>query len=209
MYVDIVMPDGNEEEFVKVASALGYSGLCFFYPEKFSKKDYGFDVFYASAKSGDLKVSSAIGDFRRLIERGSVNVMFDFEKIARKDSLHQRNSGVNHVLASLMNKKNVALGFSLYSLLESESFRRCQIMGRMMQNIKLSLKYDVSLCFASFAKKPYQMRAVSDLIGLLTCFGLNAGEAKAALVGVSSIISENAKKKSSSYICEGVTLVEE
>ena len=195
MYSDIVFPESNEQEFIKIAEALGYSKLYFIYP--FSKlKDI------KQIESKQVKIETGIitdikglskankqsqfvlfrGSNRSVFEKASASIIFDLETEQHQDFMHQRNSGLNHVLAKLAHDSSIAVGFSFSSLLKAKSPElKARLIGRISQNIRLCRKYKVNTRIASFASSPYQMRSPHDLIALFSLLGMHPAEAKDAL----------------------------
>lgn len=197
MFFDVVFPDGNEEEFIELASKLGYNGLCFVYnydksrdyEEKIKKLqkntklklNYSFiislkDINKIKKTKALILIKSSAKD-RFVIEKNKANVLFALEEHAEKDFIHHRASGLNHVLCSLANKNKIIIGFSFNMLLKNKE-NSYKILGRIMQNIFLCRKYKIKTLIASFAEKPFEMRGVYDLISLFSILGMNKGEIK-------------------------------
>ena len=196
--IDIVIPNNNEEEFIKIAEKLGYKELLFLYNfEEYSEKqqnnkttsskikiNYGILASERNIqkinnkfknKSVFVAIKSSISN-REIIERAHANLIFSLEESGRKDFMHQRGSGLDHILAKLAHDKNVAIGFSLTSLLNSD--KKHIIAGRMMQNIRLCRKYKVKTIIASFAQNPFGMRSPYDIISLFAMLGMRQEDAK-------------------------------
>jgi RNase P/RNase MRP subunit p30 len=177
--MDIVFPKGNEEKFIETAKKLRYNSLCFVYNIKdFSsiKKDYDFDIKYgvicsekdtnkAKKLSKLVFVKSPINP-RHLIENNKGIIVFDLELSNDKDSLHQKRSGLNHILCSLCTKNDITIGFSFDSLLNIIFLKREVVLGRIAANIGLCRKYKVETIIGSFARDPYEMRDYNDLKSL-------------------------------------------
>ncbi len=204
MFVDIVFPKNNEKKFIEMAEKLNIQGICFAYDFK-NKKDFienkekvnklkektKINLFTGIvAEQKDLSKAKQITKFvickspednRHVFEKGRPSVIFELEKTAKKDSMHSRNSGLNHILCGIANKKRILVGFSFSSVLDSEDMLRTQIIGRMMQNIRLCRKYNVKKVIASFADDPYKMRAFHDLKSVFISFGMHPKEAKDSL----------------------------
>src|SRR3989344_3838600 len=72
-----------------------------------------------------------------------VDILLDPHLGNRKDFMHQRNSGLNHVLCALAKEHNVAIGFSFSSILRAQ--HREKLLGRIMQNILLCRKYKIPM----------------------------------------------------------------
>jgi len=125
--------------------------------------------------SGGLKnenafivVKSSTND-KDVIEKLKPDVIFSFEGSIKKDFIHQRASGLNHILCKSAKDNGVMIGFSLSSILNAED--KHKILGRMMQNMWLCRKYKVKMIIASFAQDPFGMRSPHDLIGLFKVLG--------------------------------------
>jgi len=198
--IDIVLPKNNEEEFIKIAEKLGYNRLLFLYGlEEYIEKqktpiknakikiNYGIlanerNIQKINGKFKNKNIFVAVKspfNSRDIIERSYANMVFSLEEPGRKDFMHQRGSGLDHILAKLAHDKNVAIGFSLSSVLNSEN--KHIILGRMMQNIKLCRKYKVKTIIASFAQNPYEIRSFYDIISLFMVLGMQQKEVKDAL----------------------------
>src|SRR3989344_4351641 len=185
--IDIVTPNNNEEEFIRIAEKLGYRELLFLYDfDEYSEKQQN-----GKAPNSKIKISHGIlanerniqkinNKFknknifvaikssmsnREIIEKPYANLIFSLEEYGRKDFIHQRGSGLDHILAKLAHDNKVAIGFSVNSMLNSEN--KHIILGRMMQNIRLCRKYRVKTIIASFAQSPSQMRSPYDIMSLL------------------------------------------
>lgn len=184
--IDIVMPSGNEEEFISVAHKLGYRGLYFLYALN--------DYLKHDALKSDLKTYCGIlaepkkidklktqnKDFiavksssydREIIEGSKANLIFSFEDGCKKDFMHHRASGLNHILCRIARKNQITIGFSLREILGSDN--PGLIMGRMMQNIALCAKFKVNTAIASFAENPMEMRSPHDLTSFFKLLGHN------------------------------------
>ena len=146
---DVVFPCNNEKEFMSMAIKLGYGGLCFIYDsadeliknkEKFrdSKLKLLFGLKFKSKEKVDVVAVKAPNNSREVLERGKADIIYDFEKSSRADYIHHRASGLNQVLCKLAKKNNVAVGFSVSSILNFS--KRPMLMGRIKQNVKLILK---------------------------------------------------------------------
>lgn len=180
MAFDIVFPENNEQAFLDMAAKLGYAELYFAYPlssykEKSKqqykspvKVNYGIiaqpkDILRAKSITPHVVVQSS-DDNRLVIEKFRPWLVYNLETGTKKDFMHQRNSGLNHVLCALAHQHGVGIGFN-YSLLQS-SERRSIILGRMMQNMMLCKKFALNVVFASFATSPWQLRGRTDVESL-------------------------------------------
>jgi len=204
MFVDIVFPKNNENKFIEMAERLGIKSICFAYcfkgkndfldkKEKIRKLEEKTKIkLFAGiiAEPMDLNRAKQITKVvickspennRSVFEKIRPSVVFELETLSKKDSMHSRNSGLNHILCSLANKNNILVGFSFSSVLDSEGIFKSQILGRMMQNIRLCRKYKVRTVIASFADGPYKMRAFHDLRSFFISLGMHPKEANDSL----------------------------
>jgi len=194
MTADIALPKNNEQEFIDIAAKLGTKKLIFLYDfdeydknkiqEKFdsikNKKinlQTGFIVnqknLNKAAKQSKLLVVKSSDKDRFFIESGKIKIIYGLEELHKKDYLHQRASGLNHVLCEFASKNNVTIGFSYSMLLNKNPSITSLLMGRMMQNIALCQKYKVKTVIGSFAEKPFELRAPHDVMSLFTMLGMD------------------------------------
>lgn len=190
--MDIVFPHKNEKEFIDIAAKLGTKKLYLIYPHQKNIKPYQ-EIIQRQQKNTRIKllfgliaepqdiikakklsnfvITRSSGTNQHTIEKLKPNLIFDLEQTTKKDPLHFRASGLNQVLCKSAQKNNVMIGFSFSSTLNSTRIQRAILLGRIAQNIALCKKYKVKTLFASFAKKPFEMRSLKDLTSLATILG--------------------------------------
>ena len=194
--IDIIFPNKNEKEFIELAEKLDHKGLVLVYKDKKEIPDFkklktklkvytgiitGFKGIETAKKNSDLVIVKSSDADRRIFEKSRADLIFEFEGSERKDFIHHKASGLNQVLCKLASKRKISIGFSFSSLLNASNYRRAQIIGRMMQNIKLCRKYKVKTVIASFASTPYEMRSAKDLEAFFSVIGMHPKECKEAL----------------------------
>lgn len=201
MYSDIVIPQNNEEEFAEIASRLGVKKLYFLYEpnvfdeQKINKKlesikekynlNFEAGIIVKNQDTNKIKINFKLtaakssDKDRFLIESKKVKLIYGFEELGRKDYLHQRASGLNHIMCELARKNNISVGFSYSSLLNNDA-NSPVLIGRMTQNIKLCRKYKVKTIIGSFAENPFGLRAQHDLANLFKMFGMDEQNVKAS-----------------------------
>jgi len=146
--------------------------------DKFGKK-LGFSRVYNINELNVKFVKNEI-EIRKSVDRkNKVDIIIGVELVSKKDSFHQRNSGLNQIICKLAKENKVAIGFSFSNVLNSK--KRALILGRMMQNVKLCRKYKVKIICGSFAKNKKEMRDAKDLLSFCRVIGMDPGEAKKAL----------------------------
>ena len=190
MFSDIVIPKNNEAEFIDIAAKLGIKKLIFlydfdeYYKNKMQEKidlvknkkislQIGFIVnqknINKASKLSNLLAAKSSGNDRHLIESKKIKIIYGFEEVNKKDYLHQRASGLNHIICELANKNNVTIGFSYSSLFNKNN--QALIMGRMMQNIRLCQKFKVKTFVGSFSEKPFDLRQHHDIVSFFNVLG--------------------------------------
>lgn len=200
MFVDIALPNGNEEELVAMARRLGIAGLVFLYPDKQKVRkqaepqcaDSDVPVWRGLCASGkecvklrrDALVYAAALDPAKaevVLEKGSADSVFYLENSRRSDSMHYRLSGLNQVLCAHARTKEVQIGIALQPLLCSSGKRRAQLLGRYGQNIRFCRKFKTEMTVASLATSPWELWAPDEIRSLLLSLGASAGQANATL----------------------------
>ncbi|BAA30999.1 Ribonuclease P protein component 3 [Pyrococcus horikoshii] len=138
-----------------------------------------FKSYLIYVESNDLRV------IRYSIEKGVDAIISPW--VNRKDP------GIDHVLAKLMVKKNVALGFSLRPLLYSNPYERANLLRFMMKAWKLVEKYKVRRFLTSSAQEKWDVRYPRDLISLGVVIGMEIPQAKASISMYPEIILKRLK----------------
>ncbi len=202
MYADIVFPNGNEYEFIRMASRLGIKKIYFAYePEHAEKmikgKKYGViendnvrveiaiivnwkNANKAKRFSKKLVVKSS-EKAREFIDGKKADIIYGFEEFFKKDFLLQRASGLNHSLCELARNKNVSIGFNYSSLIGKRSDVLPKTIGRMIQNIRLCEKYGARAIIASFSSEPFMLRPHFDVMNLFSFLGMSRPKVKNSL----------------------------
>jgi len=211
MFIDIVFPDNNEAEFLKIAKILGTRALCFVYtkPQKSGQEHTGIlakvaDLKKISGKS-DLTLIESPQDNREMFQRKGIDIVYNLEPNSARDSVNAKNSGLNQVTAKLANKNKIMIGFSFSSLLNTT--KRAIFIGKMKQNIRLCRKFRCNAVVASFAKRPYDMRSESNLKSLMIALGAHPKEAKDMTDNLQKRLILNKKIKNKVLIAPGIEVV--
>lgn len=194
--IDITIPKNNEADFIELASKLDLRKLYFLY--NFDEYEYklvknhkninveiGFIVnqknINKALKESKLLVVKSSDKDRYFIETNKIRLIYGFEEVYKRDYLHQRASGLDHVICNLLNKNNVVVGMSYGSLFNKNPETTSLIMGRMMQNIRLCQKYHVKTIIGSFSQKPMDLKASHDIMSLFAVLGMDGKNAKESL----------------------------
>ena len=212
MYIDAVIPNKNEGKFAEIAERLGYSSLCFLYPGEIPKENLSSSklhiyagTLYPNAK-GEIVFFESKGDDRGALENPQIDSIFSLEGPAKRDFLHHRASGLNHIMCDIARKERKIIVFNLTMLL---SKNKPLILGRMIQNTHICRKYRVETAIASFAKSPYQMRSPHDLISLFSTLGMHPEDARKSLQSLEKKIKENQKRKEHGFYSEKIRILDQ
>ncbi len=209
MFYNIVFPKNNEQAFIEAAEKLQTEGLCLAYPfvdrknasdakeaisELQKKTKVKLAAAFTATGSGihkihdlsEIAIAEAPENSRDTIAKQAPEIVYNLELSQAKDFAKARNSGLDKPTCQFARENNVILAFSFSTLLNAKNQQ--QLLGRMMQNIKLCRKYDVKTAIASFASDPYEMRSHHDLKSFLLAFGMHTANAKKSMETVSELI---------------------
>ncbi|MFT4311216.1 MAG: hypothetical protein ACMXX7_01165 [Candidatus Woesearchaeota archaeon] len=170
MFVDVALPKGNEKEFVEIAKKLGTEALLFLYDKKigdFETKEIKIYKGLINSKN-QQKITFNIGE-RFSVEQKHQKYLYGFETLERKDSMHQRRSGMNQVIAKLIKQKEKTYIIDFEKFIERQD--KETILGRLNQNLMLARKYELDVAICSFATKPENLRPQMELKSLISSFG--------------------------------------
>jgi len=106
---------------------------------------------------------------RKILEKETINVLL-LSQTGKKDFHKQRNSGLNHVLAKLAKKNNVAIGINLDEIILSEAKKKADVLARIMQNIRICNKNKLKMKF--IAQNKNNERNIFDLKSLGLVLGM-------------------------------------
>lgn len=77
---------------------------------------------------------------RKLLEYGKFDILLSIDAVEDKDKLRRSGSGLNHVLAKIAAKNNVAIGIDLAALRSLEPKKKARRLARIKQNIEVCRK---------------------------------------------------------------------
>lgn len=203
MLSDIVIPNNNEADFIEIASKLNIKKLYFLYDsdeyneentqKKLSSiknpKNVNIEISFVvnqkninkAVQQSRFLVAKSSDKDRVFIEGKKIRLIYGFEEANRKDYLHQRASGLNHILCELAKKNNVAVGFSYGLLLNKNENNKSIMIGRIIQNINLCQKYKVKTVIGSFSESPFDLRSGHDITSLFAMLGMDMRKIKESI----------------------------
>jgi len=222
--LNVSVPVEELGEAVELAKKLGWKGigiitnenqLAGFRKETIRHKSKGFDialgVLLEPARAGE--VPKKAGKLRRSVELiavkgGLPEVNRTALETPEVDLLlspwSQDGCGLNHVLARLGKKNNVAVCFGFSELLYSYKKSRASLLSGMQEAAKLATKFGCPFALSGSAASPWELRAASELVSFGRVLGLRDPDMKKALSG--QIIEENRKRLSGKWIMPGAEL---
>jgi RNase P/RNase MRP subunit p30 len=138
------------------------------------------DVLKAKKIKKIIAVSAKDEEFnRRALETMKINFLVSPEYDPNKDSLKQRASGINHVLAkiSAKNKIPIIIDFSRFNKIDDKK-GKATILARIIQNIKISRRAGSSLKIATLSENPNELRSERELKSFLFSLGASSQQVR-------------------------------
>lgn len=106
---------------------------------------------------------------RKILEKEKINILL-INQSGRNDSMKQRNSGFNHVLARTAKKSGVEIGINLDEIINSGKAKKSDLLARVRQNVILCNKNKINMKFVSFVNKrdSYDLKSLGLVLGMPT-----------------------------------------
>ncbi|MCX6815144.1 MAG: hypothetical protein NTY20_05855 [Candidatus Aenigmarchaeota archaeon] len=117
-------------------------------------------------------------------------------------NLQNGQCGINHILARLGAKNNVAIAFDFLEIMQSYKKTRSQLLSCWMETARFVRKYKCPFVLSSGALNEWDMRAPSELIAFGKFLGFDEKRCKRALDG--GILCENRKRLGGKWVMPGV-----
>jgi len=191
------------EDFAKRAKILGFKGICFAVYYKDGKrvnrlkkkavevsKRIGIDIFIgleATTLEELKKLINVRKDHDILLVRGT-NLNLNRKAVQTKEvdilthpEYNRKDSGLNHTMAKLAAKNQVAIEINFREILLSSKNTRSHIMHHIQKNVKLCKKYKTPIIISSGAVSHWQLKDPKILISMGCLLGLELNKAKDAL----------------------------
>jgi RNase P/RNase MRP subunit p30 len=173
MFIDVCIPNNNEEKFIEVAEKLELKGLLFLYDKQ--EKDLSsqqaktkvnlYSGLLVKTNTNKPGITFAKGE-QQNIENRNLQFMYDFEEQEQKDSFHYRRSGANQVLCNIMKEKEKVMVFDMEKIITNPK-QRDLLLGRMQQNLMLAKKYKLTTIICTMATKPENLRTGMEYASLI------------------------------------------
>lgn len=106
---------------------------------------------------------------RKILEKENISILL-LNQEKRKDFQKQRNSGLNHVLAKIAKKKNVAIGINLDEIVKASEKEKAEILARVRQNVKICNKNKLQMKFVykNNSRNIYDLKSLGLILGMPT-----------------------------------------
>lgn len=134
---------------------------------------------------------------RKAVETPEIDVLCHPE-------LERNDSGLDHVMAKLAEKNNVAIEINFREFLMAYRKKRSDVFSRIGKNVRLIRKYRCPFILTSGAVSPWDLRSPSDLMSFGKTLGFGGKEVKHSLSG--KIITENLRRLSNKWVSLGVEM---
>ncbi len=89
---------------------------------------------------------------RKILEYGKFDILLSVEPV-EKNSLRKVNSGLNHVLAKIAAKNNIAIGIDIKILSTLEKKQKADTLSKIIQNIKIARKARTKIKVLNYTDK--------------------------------------------------------
>jgi ribonuclease P/MRP protein subunit RPP1 len=110
--------------------------------------------------------------------------------------------GINHILARLGARNNVAVCFDLLEIIQAYKKTRANLLSGLMETARFVRKYRCPFVLSAGAMAEWDMRGPSELIAFGKFLGFQENECRKALDG--GILRENRKRLSGKWVMPGV-----
>lgn len=218
------------EQLAERAKGLGYSGICFseYYEGRAQLEKLKAEIAKARQKTKmEIFLGFEARNTRELRRLADMRRMFDI-LLARGGDLkmnrvaietkevdilthpeHGRyDCGMNHVMAKLAKRNDVAIEINLREILTSTKKTRSRILGNMRDNIALEKKYKMPIILCSGAISHWELRDPFCMISMVEQLGMEPEQAKEAISKIpEKIIKRAEERRSERWIIPGIKIV--
>jgi RNase P/RNase MRP subunit p30 len=111
---------------------------------------------------------------RRAIETLKIKYLVSPELGERRDTLKQRDSGLNHVIAKLAKGKDISIIIDFSSIAKLSPKEKALRLSRIIQNIKICRKAKCDVKIASMARKKSELSGEKERKSLAFSLGMSS-----------------------------------
>ena len=113
---------------------------------------------------------------RRAIETLKINYLVSPENNTLRDTLKQRDSGLNHVVAKIAKQKNIQLVIDTSKISTFSPKEKANTLAKIMQNIKICKKTNTQIKIASFAEDKKEKVDEKSRKSFLSSLGMHTSD---------------------------------
>lgn len=138
-----------------------------------------------SLKGGGKKISVVGGDDffnRRVLETMRVDYLVSPERGERRDTLKQRDSGMNHVLGRIAREKEIKIIIDFGEIGKLKGKELALRLGRIIQNVKICRKAKCKIKIASFGCKENKVFGEKERRAFGESLGMSSIQSKSCVV---------------------------
>ena len=132
------------------------------------------------------KIIAIVGDSdafnRRAIETLKINYLVSPEKNTEKNSLKQRDSGLNDFLAKEAKKRNISIVINLSELAKFSKEEKIKVIAKIIQNVKICRKTKCPIKIVNFSTEKNFLINEIGRKSLGFSFGMSSEQAKKCVV---------------------------
>jgi len=119
---------------------------------------------------------------RRAVESLKIDYLISPEKGNKKDSLKQRDSGINHVVAKMAREKGIVVVVDLSEVSSLKDKEKALRIGRIVQNVKICRKAGCRIKIASLASGKCGLVGEKERKAVGVSFGMSSVQVRDSVV---------------------------
>jgi RNase P/RNase MRP subunit p30 len=169
----------------KIRSKADISGDCDGYLIEGSEKEARKIIASLKDKGFKGKVGLVGGDDafnRRAVESLKIDYLVSPERGLKRDSLKQRDSGINHVVAKMAKEKGVMIVVDMGEISSLKGKEKALRLGRVIQNVKICRKAGCGIRIGSFGSKKGEVFGDKERRAFGLSLGMSSGQSKECVV---------------------------
>ena len=221
-FYDMHINSEEAEKTAEMAKKLGWDGLVFIRKwngngkkiesiseqiKKIKSLDASFGVFIETTNANDMQ--KIIRSIRKnvpiiIVKTYDLNFNRTVLETPEIDVLSGSDIKLNHVMAELASKNNIAIEFNFHDIITSYKKSREHIFINMIENAKFIKKYRSPFIITSGAMNQWDIRSPFDIFSFGRLLGFKDPEIKKAMSDF--IVKENRKRLSGKWIAPGIEL---
>ena len=165
----------------KVKTKADLSGECDGYLIEGSEKEAR-KIIASLKDKGEKKIIAFVGGDdafnRRAVESLKIDYLVSPEGGLKKDSLKQRDSGINHVVAKLAKEKDVAIVIDFSEVAGLSGKKKVLRLEKLIQNVKICRKAGCEIKIASLARDKSGLIDEKARVAFGVSLGMGSSQAK-------------------------------